>query len=206
MRKSSLILIIIMILMVPSSIGARSLLNVSLGFGATYSPEEAGDISLGFQDPDNWMFSGELSARLAFLQGQAMVYPITCSDDAQGVLLIGMGSVSLPVLGSVLALEFGAGPSVTYMPTSSSSSRSFYELANGERADAEEKTFTEAMYESPVYLQIGLGSEVGPLGLRARILMESEATLGSVFNSSQWWGIFAVDKASLSLALALKMF
>jgi len=206
MRKSSLILIIIMILMVPSAIGARSLLNVSLGFGATYSPEEAGDISLGFQDPDNWMFSGELSARLAFLQGQAMVYPITCSDDAQGVLLIGMGSVSLPVLGSVLALEFGAGPSVTYMPTSSSSSRSFYELANGERADAEEKTFTEAMYESPVYLQIGLGSEVGPLGLRARILMESEATLGSVFNSSQWWGIFAVDKASLSLALALKMF
>lgn len=206
MRKSSLILIIIMILMVPSAIGARSLLNVSLGFGATYSPEEAGDISLGFKDPDNWMFSGELSARLAFLQGQAMVYPITCSDDAQGVLLIGMGSVSLPVLGSVLALEFGAGPSVTYMPTSSSSQRSFYELADGERADAEDKTFTEAMYESPVYLQIGLGSEVGPLGLRARILMESKATLGSVFNSSQWWGIFAVDKASLSLALALKMF
>nr|WP_321262870.1 hypothetical protein [uncultured Sphaerochaeta sp.] len=206
MRKSSLILIFIMILMVPSAIGARSLLNVSLGFGATYSPEEAGDISLGFQDPDNWMFSGELSARLAFLQGQAMVYPITCSDDAQGVLLIGMGSVSLPVLGSVLALEFGAGPSVTYMPTSSSSSRSFYELANGERADAEEKTFTEAMFESPVFLQIGLGSEVGPVGIRARWLMESSATLGSVFNSNQWWGIFAVDKASLSLALALKMF
>lgn len=206
MRKSSLILIFIMILMVPSAIGARSLLNVSLGFGATYSPEEAGDISLGFKDPDNWMFSGELSARLAFLQGQAMVYPITCSDDAQGVLLIGMGSVSLPVLGSVLALEFGAGPSVTYMPTSSSSQRSFYELADGERADAEEKTFSEAMFESPVYLQIGLGSEVGPLGLRARILMESKATLGSVVNTSQWWGIFAVDKASLSLALALKMF
>ncbi len=206
MRKSSLILIFIMILMVPSAIGARSLLNVSLGFGATYSPEEAGDISLGFQDPDNWMFSGELSARLAFLQGQAMVYPITCSDDAQGVLLIGMGSVSLPVLGSVLALEFGAGPSVTYMPTSSSSSRSYYELANGDWADAEEKTFSEAMFESPVYLQIGLGSEIGPVGLRVRCLMESEATLGSVFTSSQWWGIFAIDNASLSLALALKMF
>ncbi len=206
MHKSTLILILIMILMVPSAIGARSLLNVSLGFGATYSPEEAGDISLGFQDPDNWMFSGELSARLAFMQGQAMVYPITCSDDAQGVLLIGMGSLSLPVLGSVLALEFGAGPSVTYMPTSSSSSRSYYELANGERADAEEKTFTEAMFASPVYLQIGLGSEVGPVGLRVRYLMESSATLGSVFTSSQWWGIFAIDKASLSLALALKMF
>nr|WP_319474277.1 hypothetical protein [uncultured Sphaerochaeta sp.] len=206
MRKSSLILIFIMILMVPSSIGARSLLNVSLGFGATYSPEEAGDITLGFKDPDNWMFSGELSARLAFLQGQAMVYPITCSNDAQGVLLIGMGSVSLPVLGSVLALEFGAGPSVTYMPTSSSSPRAFYELADGERADAEDKSFSEAMFESPVYLQIGLGSEVGPVGIRARWLMESSATLGSVFTSSQWWGIFAVDKASLSLALALKMF
>jgi hypothetical protein len=206
MRKSTLILILIMILMVPSAIGARSLLNVSLGFGATYSLEEAGDISLGFKNPDNWMFSGELSARLGFLQGQAMVYPITCSDDAQGVLLIGMGSVSLPVLGPVLALEFGAGPSVTYMPTSSSSQRSFYELADGEHADAEEKTFSEAMFESPVYLQIGLGSEVGPVGIRARWLMESEATLGSVYTSSQWWEIFAIDKAFLSLALTLKMF
>jgi hypothetical protein len=193
--------------MVPSTVGARSLLNVSLGFGATYSPKELDDISLGFQDPDNWLFSGELSARFAFLQGQAMVYPITCSNDTQqGVLLVGMGSMSLPVLGSLLALEFGAGPSVTYMPTSSSNSRSQYELANGVCADTEEKTFTEAMFASPVYLQIGLGSEVGPVGLRIRWLMESSATLGSVFTSSEWWGMFAIDKASLSLALSLKMF
>jgi hypothetical protein len=205
MHKSTFMLILIMILVVPFAIGARSLLNVSLGFGATYSPEEASDFTLGFKDPDNWMFSGELSARFAFLQGQAMVYPITCSDDAQGVLLIGMGSMSLPVLGSLLALEFGAGPSVTYMPTSSSSSRSYYELANGV-VPAGEKTFTEAMFASPVYLQIGLGSEVGPVSIRARWLMESEVTLDSLFNSSEWWGMFAVNKASLSLALALKMF
>jgi hypothetical protein len=36
--------------------------------------------------------------------------------------------------------------------------------------------------------------------------MESEATLGSVYTSSQWWEIFAIDKAFLSLALTLKMF
>lgn len=207
MHKSTAILILIIILMVPSTVGARSLLNVSLGFGATYSPKELDDISLGFQDPDNWMFSGELSARFAFLQGQAMVYPITCSNEEQGVLLVGMGSMSLPVLGSLLALEFGAGPSVTYMPTSSSSPRSsYYELANEVYADTEEKTFTEAMFASPVYLQIGLGSEVGPVGLRIRWLMESSSTLGSVFTSSEWWGMFAIDKASLSLALSLKMF
>ncbi|MGH0052079.1 MAG: hypothetical protein ACQ5SW_01645 [Sphaerochaetaceae bacterium] len=206
MRKSTLILVIIMILMVPASIGARSLLDISLGFGATYTPVETGDLSLGFRNPDNWMFSGELGIRFAFVQGQAMVFPVTCNDDAQGVLLIGMGSVSLPVLGSVLALEFGAGPSVTYMPTSSESSRAFYELADGQKADADEKSFAEAMWESPVYFQIGFGSEIGPVGIKLRYLMESEATLDSVFNARQWWDLFTVDKASLSLALALKMF
>ncbi len=206
MRNRFFTLILVMLLMIPASLTARSLLNVSLGVGATYSPEQDSDISIGFEDPDNWMFSGELSARIAFLQGQAMVYPVTCADDAQGVLLIGMGSISLPVLGSLLAVEVGAGPSVTYMPTSSDESRSFYELANGTHADAEDKTFTEAMFESPLYLQIGVGSEIGPVGLKVRYLLESSATLGSVLTSSEWWGAFAVDKASLSLALALKMF
>ncbi|MGE4454165.1 MAG: hypothetical protein AB7D92_06480 [Sphaerochaeta sp.] len=206
MRNRLFTLTLVILLMIPATLTARSLLNVSLGVGATYSPEQDSDISIGFEDPDNWMFSGEISARLAFLQGQAMVYPVTCADDAQGVLLIGMGSFSLPVVGSLLAVEVGAGPSVTYMPTSSDESRSFYELANGTHADAEEKTFTEAMLESPLYLQIGVGSEIGPVGLKVRYLLKSSETLGSVLSSSEWWGAFAVDKASLSLALALKMF
>lgn len=206
MRKKVTSLLIIICLMVPVSVGARSLLNVSLGFGAAYSPVEPMDFSIGMYDPDNYLFSGELSARLAFLQAQALVFPMSCADDEPGVLLVGLSSVSLPILGSLLSLEVGGGVGVTYIPTSEEISRSYYELADGSKADAQQKSFGDAVWASPFYFQVGLGMELGSIGLRLRYLMESSASVGSVFNSDTWWSVFAVEKGMLSLALSLKMF
>lgn len=205
MRNKSLVVLVILCLLLPVSVGARSLLNVSLGFGAAYRPDETQEFSLGMQDPDNWLFGGEISARLLFLQAQAMVFPIECADADQGVLIIGLGSLSLPVLGSLLSLELGAGVGVTYVPSNTSDSRAYYAL-NGNKVDAQEKTFGEAVWDSPVYLQAGFGSEVGPVGVKLRYLMESETNVGSVLDSDAWWGAFAIKKGTLSLALALKMF
>ncbi len=206
MRKMSIVMTVLLCLLLPVSVGARGLMNISLGFGAAYSPEEETDFSLGIHDPDNWMFGGELTARVAFVQAQAMVFPIACEEDGQGVLLIGMGSLSLPVIGSLLALEVGGGASITYVPSNTKNSRSYYELAGGKQVDAQQKSFGEAMLESPMYLQLGLASELGPLSVRLRYLMESKVTLGSVFSSDAWWSAFAVQNSTLSLALALKMF
>ncbi len=206
MRRKLLTTMIVLGILVSSSVGARSLVNMSLGFGAAYSPLEDVDYSVGMQNSENWMFGGELSARFAFLQAQAMAFPVVCSDDEQGVLLLGMGAVSVPMIGSALALELGAGASVIYMPTSSASSKAYYELADGTTVEADQNSLADAMLESPVYLQVGLGSELGPIGFKVRYLMQSSATLGSVLTNNDWWGVFGIEKASLSLALALKMF
>ena len=120
--------------------------------------------------------------------------------------MLGMGSLSIPAIGSLVAVEVGGGVGVTYVPSSSDSSRSYYELANGTQADASQKSFTDAVLASPMYLQVGLGSELGPIGVKIRYLMESQATLGSVMSDNAWWSVFALKKQSLSLALALKMF
>ena len=206
MRNKITTLLVIIMIMLPVSVGARSLVNVSLGFGATYAPREPMDFSEGINNPDNYLFSGELSARLAFLQAQALVFPMTCENEEQGVLLVGLSSVSLPVLGSLLAVEFGGGVGVTYIPTTEEGSRSYYELADGSKADAQSKDFGQAVWESPFYLQVGLGTELGPIGIKIRYLMQSRTSFGSVFSSDAWWGVFAVEKGMLSLALSLKMF
>ncbi|NLE15555.1 MAG: hypothetical protein GX626_06750 [Spirochaetales bacterium] len=208
MRNKSLAVLVILCLLLPVSVGARSLLNVSLGFGAAYSPDEETEFSLGMEDPNNWLFGGEISARLAFLQAQAMIFPIQCNDEenSSGVLMIGMGSMSLPILGSLLSLELGAGVGVTYVPTNSTGSKSYYALPQGAKADSEDVTFGEAVWKSPVYLQAGFGTEVGPIGVKLRYLMESKQTVGSVLASHAWWGAFDLEKGTLSLALALKMF
>ena len=205
MQKRLPTLLVIILLLLPVSVGARSLVNVSLGFGATYSPQEDQAFDLGLQDPDNWLIGGELSARLAFVQANAMVLPIECGTSS-GVLMLGMGSLSLPVIGSLVSLEVGGGVGVTYVPSNADSSRSYYELADETQADASQMSFTDAVRESPMYLQVGLGSELGPIGVKIRYLMESQATLGSVMKDNAWWSAFALKKQSLSLALALKMF
>jgi hypothetical protein len=207
MRKKVAALLVIIALLVPSFVGARNLVDVSLGFGAAYAPEEPLDFSLGMNDPDNYLFSGELSARVAFLQAQALVFPMTCSDDGQGVLLLGISSLSIPVLGPLLAFEIGAGVGVTYIPTSTDeNSKSYYELADGSKVDAQQKSFTQAVWESPFYLQVGLGTEFGPIGFKLRYLLESRASVGTVLNQDTWWEVFDVEKGMISLALSLKMF
>ncbi len=206
MRNKSLAVLVILCVLLPVSVGARSLVNVSLGFGAAYSPDEGTEFSLGMENPDNWLFGGEISARFAFIQAQAMIFPIECTEDESGVLMIGMGSLSLPIVGSLIALELGAGVGVTYVPTNTADSRAYYALPHGAKADADDITFSEAVWESPVYLQAGIGTEIGPIGVKLRYLMESKKTVGSVLASDAWWGAFALEKGTLSLALALKMF
>ncbi len=53
MRNKSLAVLVILCLLLPVSVGARSLLNVSLGFGAAYSPDEETEFSVGMEDPNN---------------------------------------------------------------------------------------------------------------------------------------------------------
>lgn len=205
MRIKVKTILVIILVMLPSVLGARSLVNVSLGFGASYTPQAGIDYTTGMQDSDNWMFSGELSARFAFVQGQAMVFPLQCEDNGQGVLLIGMGSLNLPIIGS-LFLEAGLGASTIYVPQNGSNARSYYVQAGGQKGYSDEIAFTDALLNSPVYLEAGLGSEFGPVGIRLRYLMQSSLDLQSFVDSPNWWGVFAIEKGTLSLALALKMF
>ncbi len=206
MRKRVLAIVVLLCILIPASVGARSLGTVSLGFGASYLPDDDVEFSQGLSDPDNWCFHGEISARLSVLQAQALIFPMQCEAGNQGILLIGMGSLSLPMVGSLLSLELGGGVGLTYIPSSSDDVHPSYVLGSGDQVDTDAMTFGDALYQSPLYLQAALASELGPVGLRLRYLMKTRTTLADVFGEKGGWSIFNVDSGALSLVLSLKMF
>lgn len=206
MRNKVLAVLVVLCIFIPASVGARSLVNVSLGFGASYLASDDVEFSQGLSNPDNWYFHGEISARLAFIQAQALVFPMECPEGNQGILLVGMGALSLPMAGSLLSLEVGGGVGLTYIPSNSETTRPSYILADGEQTDVNAIPFGEALYRSPIYLQAGVATELGPIALRLRYLMSTRTALKDVFGEQGWWSIFNVDSGALSLVLSLKMF
>ncbi len=206
MRKRVLAVLAVLCLLIPASLGARSLVNVSLGFGASYRATGDEEFSQGLSNPDNWCFHGEIIARLAFIQAQALVFPMECPEGNQGILLVGMGSLNLPLAGSLLSLEAGGGIGLTYIPSNSAQTRPSYILAGGESKDVSSMTFGEALYRSPIYLQVGVATELGPIALRLRYFMSTQTALEDIFGEKGFWSIFNVDSGALSLVLSLKMF
>lgn len=204
--KKKFLVVLLVILALPALLSARSLLDVSLGFGGSYTNQGDSSFSEGIANSKNWMFGGEVTVRFAIVQAQAMAFPVECADEGQGVLLLGLGSLNLPVLGSLVFLELGMGPSVTYVPSTKNNGGSYYILKDDAEAQASATTFTDALMASPLYLQLGLGLEIGKVGLRVRYLFESESTLENFINTRSPMELFQLNSGSLSLALSLRMF
>ena len=201
-KKFLAVLLVIFIL--PALLSARSLLDVSLGFGGSFANKSGGSFSDGIKNHENWMFGGEVAVRLTVLQAQAMAFPIECNDDGQGVLLLGFASLNVPIVGSLLFLELGLGPSVKYVPSTMSDS-SYYVLQD-ESKPASEITFIDALMKSPLYMQLGLGVGLGKVGVKVRYLIESSSTMETFMESKSPLGLFQSNNRYLSLALSLKMF
>ena len=51
MRKRVLAMLVLLCVLIPASLGARSLASVSLGFGASYLPDDDLEFSQGLSDP-----------------------------------------------------------------------------------------------------------------------------------------------------------
>lgn len=204
--KRRFLAIILIICAFPAFLSARSPIDLSLGFGGTFTNQQDVSFSEGIQNPENWMFGGEVAVRLSFLQAQAMAFPMECEDNGQGVLLLGFASLNLPVVGSLLFLELGVGPSVTYVPSTKDNGGAYYILKDGSTPSAYELPFLEAVKKSPLYVQFGLGVGLGKVDLRVRYFLQSMATLQSFSESWSPLDLFQLQSGSLSLALSLKMF
>ncbi|MGI6227626.1 MAG: hypothetical protein ACOYJ1_15400 [Peptococcales bacterium] len=204
MRKQvAVILTLLLFLSLPLT--ARSAFNLSLGFGATYCPPEKEDFSSGMGDSRNWILSGELNGRLFFLQAQATVMLTKSEEDTQALKAIALVGLNLPVVGSWMVMELSGGVGVTYVPQNPGVVKPYYALSGGGKAAVEEVTFLDAVLQSPIHLQMGLGTDFGPLGLRARYVVESNQTIESVMAKGRWWEIFVPNSGCFSLAVLLKM-
>ncbi len=204
--KKKFLAVLLVILVLPTVLSARSLLDVSLGFGGAFTNPSGSSFSENIKDPTNWKFGGEVAVRLTVLQAQAMAFPIECVDNGQGVLLLGFASLNVPLVGSLLFLELGMGPSVLYVPSTKTNDGAYYVLKDDQQVFASEITFTDALMKSPLYLQLGLGVEIGKVGMRVRYLVESDSSMENFIETRSPMDLFQLNSGSLSLALSLKMF
>ncbi|MBI9094559.1 MAG: hypothetical protein JEY71_06735 [Sphaerochaeta sp.] len=204
--KKKFLAVLLLILALPAFLSARSLLDVSLGFGGSFTNPSGSSFSESIKDPVNWKFGGEVAVRLTVLQAQAMAFPMECANNGQGVLLLGFASLNVPIVGSLLFLELGMGPSVLYVPETKTNDSAYYMLKDDTKAEASAITFTDALMESPLYLQLGLGLEIGKVGMRVRYLFESDSTMENFIETRSPMDLFNLNSGSLSLALSLKMF
>ena len=203
--KKRFLAVLLVIFTLPALLSARSLLDVSLGFGGSFANKSGGSFSEGLKNPENWMFGGEVAVRLTVLQAQAMAFPIDCKDNGQGVLLLGFASLNVPIVGSLLFLELGLGPSVLYVP-STKDNDAYYVLKGKQTKPASEITFIDALMKSPLYMQLGLGVGLGKVGVKVRYLIESVSTMEAFIEDKSPIGLFQSSNGYLSLALSLKMF
>lgn len=187
------------------SLSARAMSSVSLGFGATYLPPMDESFSSGMEDSRNWILSGELNGRFLFLQTQGMVLLTKSEEETLAVQMIGLAGLNLPIVGSWLLVEISGGVGLRYVPKNQGVDYPYYVLSGGEKAAADELSFLDAVLQSPIYLQMGIGADLGPLGLRARYLIETNQTIEQVIEKGQWWEIFVPNTGCLSLAVLLKM-
>ncbi|NBK23707.1 MAG: hypothetical protein EOM68_16960 [Spirochaetia bacterium] len=204
--KKKFLAVLLLILALPAMLSARSLLDVSLGFGGAFTNPSDSSFSEGIKDPANWKFGGEVAVRFTVLQVQAMAFPIECDDNGQGVLLQGFASLNVPIVGSLLFLELGMGPSVTYVPSTTTNGGAYYLVEDDQKKMANAITFTDALMQSSLYMQLGLGVQLGKVGMRVRYLLESYSTLEDFIGNRSPMELFQLKSGSLSLALSLKMF
>jgi hypothetical protein len=188
------------------TLGARSLYDVSLGFGGSYAPSSDSDFFSGMDDVSNWRFGADLSLRIAILQAQMMVFPVECDDGDQGALLLGFAGINTPIAGNLLQLELGIGTGIMYVVPEDSSDETYFELADNSTVSTSDTNLLEAAVESPLYLMAGIGTELGSVGFHVQYLMESTATLEDISETGAWWTVFDRSSSTVFLALSLKMF
>ncbi|WP_320128122.1 hypothetical protein [uncultured Sphaerochaeta sp.] len=204
--KKRILAVLVFCSIVSFSLNARSLYDVSLGFGAAYSGSWGSGYFDEMSDTTNWTVGGELSVRVGFLQTQAMIFPVQCGATGEGALLIGFAGINTPILGNLLHFEFGLGASAMYVLADNGGTTSHYKLADESVSSTADITFWEAVQQSPMYVMVGFGTDFGSVGIRVRYLMESSLTLNDFLDSPAKWNVFIIQKNTLSLALSLKMF
>lgn len=203
MRKS-LLFILVLLMLVPVAIGARSLFEVGLGVSGIYDTNDSQDFDRfleGMGSGENWTIGIALNTRLSVLDLSLMaMLPNGNQEGSEALSVLSSVSLQVPLVTDSVYVHVGGGLTTDFMyPEDGSEARIV-------GRNASEVTFSDVIVDSPLHLRFGLDVLIGSSKVGFYYLMDSMASIREMGEPGGWANLFRSsgnDKVAMMLQLAL---
>lgn len=203
MRKS-LLCILLVLLLIPSVLGARSLFEVGLGVSGIYDTNDSKDMERfleGMANGENWTLGVGLNTRLSIVDVSFLaMLPSGSNDGEQAMSLLSGVALQIPLVTDALYVSVGGG-----LTTIFSYAEGETEAKIAGRA-VSEVTFSDVVVESPLHLRFSLDVLIGSAKVGFFYLVDTEATIGGFQEAGGWADLFKStgnEKVGMMMQLAL---
>ncbi len=203
MRKS-LLYILLVLLLIPPALGARSLFEMGLGISGIYDTNDSVDMERfleGMANGENWTLGVGLNTRLSILDVSFLaMLPSGSIAGEQAMSLLSGIALQIPLVTDALYVGVGGG-----LTTIFSYAEGETEARIAGRA-VSEVTFGDVVVESPLHLRFGLDVLIGSAKVGFFYLVDTEATIGGFQEAGGWADLFQStgnDKVGMMMQLAL---
>ena len=201
---TSLLFIMIILLLIPTGVGARSLFEVGLGLSGIYDtndPEDFDTFIQGMGNGENWTIGVGLNTRLAFLDLSFLaMLPNGNQEGSEALSLLSSVAFQVPLVTGSVYLNAGGGLTTDFTyPEDGSEARIIGRSAS-------EVTFRDVVVDSPLHLRFGLDVLFGSAKVGIYYLMDSMASVGRLGEPGGWVDLFRSagnDKIGMMMQLAL---
>ncbi|MFA7370969.1 MAG: hypothetical protein WCY78_03465 [Sphaerochaetaceae bacterium] len=196
---------LLLVLLIPMVIGARSLGEVDLGLSGIYHTQEDesfNDFFEGMADGKNWTIGINLNARLYLfnLSFMAMI-PNGSQTNGQKLDLLSTLSVDIPLVTDLLYFNLGGGLTTDFIFGDEESEASIL----GHPID--EITFSDLVMDSPIHFRYGLDLLIGSAKIGLFYLVNTRSSLSMLDERGGWSKLFSsAGSSKLGLKLELALF
>lgn len=203
MRKK-LFCFLLVVLSIPTLVGARSLFEIDLGVSGIYhtnKPDTVESFFEGMGSGENWTVGIGVNTRVSLFNASflAMV-PNGGEEEQQKLSLLTSLTLDIPLVTDVLYVSVGGGLTTDFTFASDSSDAW---ILNRPAADV---TFQDVVVQSPLHLTYGLDVLIGSAKVGLFYIVDTKATIERLGEPDGWANLFAStgqDKVGVMLQLAL---
>ncbi len=205
MMRKAVFFSLLLVLLIPMVIGARSLGEVDLGLSGIYHTQEDesfNDFFEGMADGKNWTIGINLNARLYLfnLSFMAMI-PNGSQTNGQKLDLLSTLSVDIPLVTDLLYFNLGGGLTTDFIFGDEESEASIL----GRPID--EITFSDLVMDSPIHFRYGLDLLIGSAKIGLFYLVNTRSSLSMLDERGGWSKLFSsAGSSKLGLKLELALF
>jgi hypothetical protein len=202
MRKY-LFCFLLIVICIPTLVGARSLFEVDLGVSGiyhTHNPDNVGSFLEGMGKGENWTVGIGVNTRLSLFNISFLAMVPNGGQAGQKLNLLSSLAFDIPLVTNALYLTIGGGLTTDFTFATEDSEAL---VLSRPVADV---TFADVILQSPIHLKYGVDVLVGSAKIGLFYLVDTKATVSHIGERGGWADLFTSsgsDKVGVMLQLAL---